>query len=431
MNILNTSNSKQILYNQNLELMNQFLAFKNQEVSKLESKISIKDQLYKQFFDFATDAFIISSNWIISYSNKALLKLLDAKDSTSVVGRSLWEFIHPTSMAKVHSTYSDLIEGMTDTTVVEADLLSLNNQVVKVSISSRIVTYENDHYVVSSFSDLSLMYEEKRIKDELKKDVANEKLKVEFFANISHDLKTPINVIYSATQLQDIYAHSNDYENVLVYNDIIKRNCHRLQKLLNDVLDISKIDANFCQPQFELINIISTIEYITQSIISYVENKNISIVFDTNIEDKMVRTDPNFIERIMFNLISNAIKYGKLDGHVWVALFDEGDHLIISVKDNGIGIAKDQIPNIFKRFHKAQNSHNNSVRSNGIGLSLVKSMVEILDGQVFCLSTEGLGSEFVVILPLASHNSGGDSYCCEYATSLELSNKLKVELSDI
>lgn len=425
-----SSSTKQLLYEKNSRLMDSFLKLKSIEVDNLEYEMLIKDNVYKQWFDFSPEAFLIVTNGSISYSNNALINLLDANDSCDILGKKLWDFIHPSSIDAASICYYDLLSGKRDTIKLEIQLLSLGDKIKDVRVSSNITFLEDTHYIFCSFHDLSAYYEQERLKLKLENNIAQEKFKVEFFANISHDLKTPINVIYSAIQLQDIHMFSKEYDKVLVYNTIIKQNCLRLQKLLNDILDITKIDAKHFNPKLELCNIISTIEYITQSISSYVKDKNITIIFDTNVEDKFVKTDSNLIERIMLNLISNAIKYGKEDGHIWINLHDEGDHLIISIRDDGIGIPNSHIPNIFNRFHKSDTCSDTSVTGNGIGLSLVRSIVEVLGGLVFCLSEEGIGSEFIVILPMCSKDYDEDHYS-QYAASLDLTSNLNLELSDI
>ncbi len=422
---------KQSLYQQNSDIMNKYLTLKDLEVHNLETEISIKDTLYKQLFDFAPDAFIIfNNNNIVSYCNDACCKLLGIKDIADIISQDIWEFVHPKYMTIAKAAYSDLLTKSTDINIIDLKLLTFDNTVKEVKISSSITFFEENYYIFCCIHDLSAHNEQERIKVELENNIAHEKFKVECFANISHDIKTPINVIYSAIQLQEMYTDSNDYDKVLVYNNVIKQNCLRLQKLLNDVLDITKIDANHFKPNLEPCNIISSIEYITQSVTSYIEHNNISIIFDTNVEDKFALTDLGFIERIMLNLVSNAIKYGNQNGHVWVSLHDTDDHLIISIKDDGIGIPHEQISNIFKRFHKTNQSNASGVSSNGIGLSLVRSMVNLLDGSISCLSKEGDGSEFIVILPMASLE-GDDLIQSEYAAALELNAKLNIEFSDL
>lgn len=421
---------KELLFKESSDIMSKFLMLKNLQVEKLETEICTSNKLYKQLFDFSPDAILMFNNENILYSNQAFLKLLGAEDNKDFLDKKTWDFIHPHSIPTAKSAYNDLLSGKETVNIIELKLLSLDGQVKHVRVSSSIVFCEEQFYILSCCHDLSNYYKQERIKAQLEKTVADEKFKVEFFANISHELQTPINVIYSAVQLQNMYTLSNQYDEALMYNDVIKQNCLRLQKLLNDILDTTKIDANHFKPNPELCNIISTIEYITESITSYIKSKDISIIFDTNVEYKYAMADTSLIERILLNLISNAIKYGKQGGHVWVNLYDEGEHLIISIKDDGIGIPKNELPKLFNRFHRGKHNTDTITNSNGIGLSLVKSIVKMLAGTIFCLSTEGIGSEFVVILPMPTHD-GDELGHLEYAASLDLNNSLNIEFSDL
>lgn len=414
----------------NTKLMNLHLEFKNREIQNLQAESAIKDKLYKQLLDIAPDAFLICVDDKVVYSNQAVISLLDAENYTDILNKTIWEFIHPNSVNTAKLRRETLLEKESCRVIDELNIVTFNQEVKCVQVSSTSTYIEGHYYVISCIRDLDTIKKQKGIQLELEKTIAYEKSKVEFFANISHDLKTPINVIYSASQLQDICLHSNEIDKVHMYNRVIKQNCLRLQKLLNDVLDITKIDANHFKARPKLCNIISLIENLTQSVASYVEHKKLSIIFDTNVEEKVIITDPNLIERVILNLLSNAIKYGKKNGHIWVTLDVQHNYLSISVKDDGIGIPKDQLPQIFERFIKAQNNTTHCADGSGIGLSLVKAIVEMLGGTISCNSTENKGTEFIVILPLvlADIDPLGNYEC---AASFELDDTLNLELSDI
>lgn len=200
------SSDRYNLYKQHSDLMDKFLKFKNLEVHKLTAEISIKDKLYKQLFDFAPDAFVIYNRDAIIYSNDAFMTLVDANDDGDFLSKGAWDFIHPTSMDTAKLAYDNLLARIVDTNIINIQVLSLNNVTKKVRVSSSIVFFEDDYYIFSCLHDLSTHYEQERIQMELKNNIENERCKVEFFANISHDIKTPVNVIYSAVQLQDIYT---------------------------------------------------------------------------------------------------------------------------------------------------------------------------------------------------------------------------------
>ena len=278
---------------------------------------------------------------------------------------------------------------------------------------------------VSDFNELKIKYKE--IKE-------IEKAKSQFFANLSHEIKTPINIIYSCIQLLEgnkingEKALSDAYNK---YDNTLKQNCYRLLRLVNNLVDMTKIDSGYMKLIFINCEIVSLVEDITLSIIPYVESKNINIVFDTYIEELEIRCDPESMERVILNLLSNAIKFTNNDGNISVIVEADDKYVFIRVKDDGIGISKDIREDIFNRFVQEDKSLNRKNEGSGIGLALVKSLVELHDGEVY-LEDVSEGSEFVVKLPnikineeVNNHNRVMD------VESKPLVQKINIEFSDI
>lgn len=242
-----------------------------------------------------------------------------------------------------------------------------------------------------------------------KKEIINEhsllETRSEFFVNISHELRTPLNVIYSVVQLENIYKDNLCMDDILKYNKIIKQNCLRLIRLVNNIIDMSRIEAGFFKPLLKVENIVSEVENITSSISTYAENKKMNLVFDTEMEELNINCDINLIERIILNLLSNAVKYGRENGtiKVYICKLDEFN-VAISVKDDGIGIPDKMQKKIFERFQKVDTSLSRKNEGSGIGLSLVKSLVEIQGGTITCKSKLNKGSEFIVTFPINIKN---------------------------
>lgn len=238
-----------------------------------------------------------------------------------------------------------------------------------------------------------------------KKEVVNEhsllEARNEFFTNISHELRTPLNVIYSVLQLENVYKDNLNIDDIIKYNKIIKQNCLRLIRLVNNIIDISRVEAGFFKPLFKLENIVSEVENIALSIKTYAKNKKISLIFDTEMEEVYFNCDANLIERIMLNLLSNAVKYGKENGIIRVFIYKPDAHNVtISVKDNGIGIPEEMQEKIFNRFQKVDTSLSRKNEGSGIGLSIVKALVEIQGGTITCKGKPKEGSEFLVTFPI-------------------------------
>jgi len=225
----------------------------------------------------------------------------------------------------------------------------------------------------------------------------------ELFVNISHELKTPLNVISSTAQLLDMYYKNDSLENkkdtFIKYINSIKLNSYRLSKLINNIVDTSKIEAGFFEVNLSNNNIVEVVEEIIMSITNFTEIKGLNIIFDTDIEEKIIACDPEKIERIILNLISNAIKFSNEGGEIFVNIEDMNEWVEISVRDNGVGIEKKHLDMIFDRFKQVDKSLSRNAEGTGIGLSLVKSIVELHGGSISVESEYGKGSKFIVILP--------------------------------
>lgn len=238
----------------------------------------------------------------------------------------------------------------------------------------------------------------------LNKAVEYEKLRTEFFANISHELRTPLNVIFCAEKMLNITIKGNSIDNADQFKTdkylyTIKQNSYRLLRLINNLIDITKMDAGYFEVTLSNNDIVKIIEDITLSVVEYAENKNISLVFDTEIEEKIIACDPDKIERIILNLLSNAIKFTPNNGSIYVNIYQGTHEIIISVKDTGIGIDKKMQKLVFDRFIQVDKSISRGTEGSGIGLSLVKSLVEMHNGQISLVSDLGKGSEFIIELP--------------------------------
>lgn len=237
----------------------------------------------------------------------------------------------------------------------------------------------------------------------------SEKLKIEHFSNLSHELKTPLNLILGTIQLMEIKKYIKIFEENKISNKnpikIIKQNCYRLLRLVNNIIDVTRIDTDSYKLRFKNIDIVSVVEDITMSVAQYIEGKNIKLIFDTDIEEKILACDPYKIERIMLNLLSNAIKFTDSEGNIYVNIYDKEDDLHISVKDTGIGIPKNRLNDIFKRFKQVEDDIDRNQQGSGIGLSLVNSLVEMHGGTLSVDSECGKGSEFIIKLPVKILNN--------------------------
>ena len=252
-------------------------------------------------------------------------------------------------------------------------------------------------------------------------------IKTHFISNISHELKTPINVIMSAIQLinyntKESPSYSKNKNTLAIIDD----NCKRLLRLINNLIDVQKHELDDTKLNLSAVNVVNLIEMLVASVVPYAESKNLNLIFDTNKEDVILKVDADKLERIILNLLSNAIKFSKPNGEIRVTLNFE-DCLYISVADNGIGIAKENLNKIFDKFTQLDTSFSRKNEGSGIGLSIVKSFVLLHNGKISVKSELNKGTSFLIELPLTETSN----IETEDASYDNLSENVKIELSDI
>lgn len=257
-------------------------------------------------------------------------------------------------------------------------------------------------------------------------------MKDEFISLISHEFKTPLNVIYSAIQLIE-YVHIDkipDKVKGLIKN--IKQNTFRQLRLVDNLLDITRLNSGRFKLNIKNIDIVSLTKQISQSVRLYSDQKNIKLIFTCNLNCKNLAIDDEKLERIILNLLSNAIKFTDKGGTVTVNLDEnkEANMIIIEVSDTGMGIPKDKQEIIFERFGQVDSNLSRHAEGTGIGLSLVKKLVDVLDGQIELESEPGNGSTFRITLPVNQYveKSEDNSF---FNGNNRLVNALNIEFSDI
>lgn len=234
------------------------------------------------------------------------------------------------------------------------------------------------------------------------------------------------------TQLvrKKIDNNSLNIENLSKHIDTIKQNSYRLLRLVNNLIDISRIDIGYYNLQPSNYNIVSVVEDITLSVADYIEDKNINLIFDTDTEEVMTSCDPDKIERVILNLLSNAIKYTHDNGNIEVSLKSDTNNVSISVKDSGLGIPQDKLDIIFDRFGQANNLLTRRCEGSGIGLSLVKAIVEMHGGKIKVYSEVGKGTEFIFNIPIKLLDEN-DKCINNYDNKDFYVEKCNIEFSDI
>ncbi|WP_193197278.1 response regulator [Nostoc sp. MG11] len=251
-----------------------------------------------------------------------------------------------------------------------------------------------------------------------------DKQKTEFFQNISHEFRTPITLIQGPLESAVASGEGLSYSQCA----IALRNSRRLLRLVNQLLDLQRLDAGRMQPSFHPCDLVEFVSQIVESFRPYCEKKGLHL--DTQlVKCPTVYLDMEKFDKVVYNLLSNAMKFTPEGGRLSVRLKSENDRCILQVQDTGIGIVQEQIPHLFERFRQAEGSANRSYEGSGLGLALVKELVELHGGTVTVESVYGQGTTFTLCLLTGSAHLPVQQILetpCELNTS-----RASVELADL
>ena len=220
-----------------------------------------------------------------------------------------------------------------------------------------------------------------------------DRLKTEFFQNISHEFRTPLTLMLGPLETACNRKGSLPLDQTV----IALRNARRLLRLVNQLLDLQKLDAGRMQPSFRPCDLVGFCRNIVESFSPYCEKKGISLI--THLKDcPPLFLDVERFDKVIYNLLSNAVKFTPPGGSITLSVESIGSHCLLQVKDTGIGIRQDQIPYLFERFRQAEGSASRSYEGTGLGLALVKELVELHHGQISVDSTYKKGTTFTIWL---------------------------------
>ncbi len=277
------------------------------------------------------------------------------------------------------------------------------NIVRRAGLAEDITKIKEAEEAISRTKEEIMQFELKKKSIEIEQLSELDRLRTDFFANLSHELRTPINLIFSALKMVEL-LNEDQVENKPVplekYLRVIKQNSYRLMRLINNLIDVTRLDSGFMTFNGGNWEIVGIVESVSQSVAEYAASKKISLHFETEVPELVISCDPDKIERILLNLLSNAIKFNLEGGWVNISISRTEKDLFVFVTDDGPGIAKDKLRLIFERFKQVDSRLSKAGEGSGIGLSLVKSLVEMHGGHISVDSILGKGTQFIIQLPI-------------------------------
>lgn len=386
--------------------------------------LNISDQ-WQAIFDAITDlVFIQDTDFTIIKANKSLLKSLDLKEK-DVVGKKCYEVLHksdkPWPCCPNEKTKADCkahTERVNDSNIgiplliTTSPLLDEKGRLIgNVHIAKDISGIEKtEKELTESKKNLDahmwglektneairLLYKELEIKNaELKK---LDQLKSDFVSIVSHELRTPLSIIKEGINLvlDEITGKINEKQHK--YLSIASQNVDRLGRIINDLLNISKIESGKMELKKQAVLINELIMGVTDSFKTKLEESGIKFKLGFPEKNIEIYADPDRIAQVFVNLIGNALKFTK-KGHIAISVEDKGREIECAVSDTGIGIAKDDLPKVFSKFRQFGRQDGPGNRGTGLGLVISKGIIEMHKGNIWLDSTLGKGASFIFTIP--------------------------------
>lgn len=298
----------------------------------------------------------------------------------------------------------------------------LNN----VDISLAIVKREEEGSLIVVFRMLDCEFKSTQLEKELNRIKEKNKFKTEFLSNVAYDIKKPINKIFETNN--NLIENKGKYnsENINNHTRLVKQNCYRLIRLLNNIEYVSRIDNRTCTLELRKCDIVKLLENIVKISKTYTDKKGIDISFKSEVNKKILSLDIDKVEKIILNILSNAIKFTDTGGKIDINLYMHNEQVCISIKDTGIGIPKDKTEVIFENFEQLDTTLSRGCEGTGMGLSVVKKLANLNNIKINVESELNKGSEFIITLPnnIVSKN-------IKLQDKFAQDEKIDIEFSDI
>ena len=392
-----------------LSMLNSKLEEKKKQREEMKLMIINNEACYDTLFENSINAVFVHRDGKILYANKSAVNLLGYNNVDDFDKKNIYEFYNKDEVKFIKNKYRQIENEKMSKVKKEERIIDAFGAVIPVSNVSSFFLYKEKSAVLSVLTDIRNEKKIEKLKLDMQKNIKilndTKEFNViirNFFINMSHELKTPINVMYSAIQALNVDFEKSDEINRnrdCAYIKSMKQNCLRMIRLINNFIDATRLEAGELNINKENDDIVNVIEGIIGKTVQYLKDKDIQIIFDTNVEEKIMAFDKEVLKRVLLNIISNSIKFGVDNKVIFVNLIAEETEVLIKIKDNGKGIEKNKINFIFERFAKGDNSLSRECEGCGMGLYLAKSFIELHHGEIKVISSVGVGTEVIIKLP--------------------------------
>ncbi len=373
-----------------IDMRNQLHSFEL-ERQKNATAVHESEERYRNLVEWSPEPIAVHRHGKMLYVNPAAIKLFGAASARDLVEKPLLELVHRDFHKLVLARIDNFMENGTSGTVSEQKYLKLDGTVIEVEVRGTSLIYDGEPAIYVAIRDIT---ERRRL----------EKLKAEFVSTVSHELRTPLTSIHGSLKLLEAGVGGAISDSAMKLISIAQKNSQRLVLLINDLLDMEKIDSGKVSLSLTSLDLVPLVEQSIQDNSGYAAAFDVKFVYDAHPLRAMVKADANRLAQVMANLLSNAAKFSGDSQQVDIRISMADDVALVEVEDHGIGIPIDFQKEVFGAFAQANSGNTREQGGTGLGLKISKSLINAMQGEIGFDSMPALGTIFWFSLPLDGNN---------------------------
>jgi len=384
------------IVNEKGEIIGVVLVFRDQTEERAAQKALMESESrFRQLVENAPEAIFVQTNGCFAYVNPAALRLFGVDSASQLIGQPVMERFHPDFRDIVRERIHLLNDMCEEVPNIEEIYLRLDGTPFNVEVSAVPITYDGLNGSLVFFRDITERKQVERalIRAKMVSDEAN-RSKTEFLANTSHELKTPLNSIIGFSELMLAGELGNISEQQKKYIGTILESGYLLLNIINRILDISSINYGRMGLSYTKFDLCNAIQDTCAMMQAAANRKSIELIVDIDPQINEINADIIKFKEVVYNLVDNSVKFTPYGGFVIITATQNESHVKISVADNGIGIAKENIERIFDPFYQVDSSTTRRYSGTGLGLALINQLVKMHGGNIWVESEPGKGSTF-------------------------------------